>query len=167
MKIKIIWGFIFCCLFLNAIPSTAATSPSSTTSIIPIEKLYKKIASLKIKNVQKLTGKKLSLKEKIGFLILKHKAKHPQNDSSKQGKTALTFGILALVLFVLGLFLPYVILGSLVASILAIVIGSSALKQNRDERNAYIGKLLGLIVLGVIALLLIVIIAFLASWGWA
>lgn len=166
MKIKIIWGIILCSLFLNVIPSTAATSPSPTTSIIPIEKLYKKIASLKIKDVQKLTGKKLSLKEKIGFLILKHKAKHAPKEERKPGETAFTFGVLALVLLVLGFFVPYVILGSLIASILAIVTGSVAVKRNSNDRKGYAGKLMGWITLGIIALFLIIAVAVIASWSW-
>jgi hypothetical protein len=63
------------------------------------------------------------LKEKIGFVILKHKIKRQAKNNQRQGETAFIFGVAALGLFLLGLFVPFVILGSLIAAIVAIVTG--------------------------------------------
>jgi len=141
----------------------AAVMPPATATNHPPE-AYQKIISLKIKDVQKLIGRTLTLKEKISFLILKHTLK--KRVESKQGQTALGFGIAAVVMLILGLFIPYVIIGALIAAILAVVLGSVAKRQDPSDRKAYAATLLGWITLGGIALLILLAIAILASWGW-
>ncbi len=166
MRIFLIWLSIFSCFFTAAIPAQAATAPLSNNKIIPVEAIYKKIASMKMKDFRKLAGRKLTLKEKVSFIILKHKLKQQAKDSEKQGQTAFTFGLIAVGLLILGLFVPYVILGSLVAAILAIVTGSMAKKRDGDNRKAKAGQLLGWITLGLIAFLFILAAVVLASWSW-
>lgn len=166
MKKLFALGLVVC---LISIPALSATVPISepnpaTTQKVPPEILRKKIAKLKVKDLQKLTGRKFSLKEKIAFLLLKKKLKQKPKETSSQGQTALTFGIAALTLLVIGLFVPYVILGSLVASIIAIVTGSSALKKDPSDRKAHSGKLLGWITLGLIVFLLILAAIIVSSW---
>jgi MFS family permease len=153
--------------------SPLMSAPVHSTAIIaPIEKpipneaLLKKIASLKIKDLQKLTGRKFSLKKKIAFLVLKNKLKHKSSDDKSPGQTALVFGIAALALLIIGLFVPYVILGSIVSSILAIVVGTSAYKKDHSDRKAQAGKILGWISLGLAAILIIlaaIIVAFILN----
>ncbi len=134
------------------------------------EILLKKISTLKIRDIQKLTGKKLSLKQRIAFLVLKHQFRRQADDKQNPGQTAFIIGIVGLGLLILGLFVPYVILGSIFASILAIVLGSSAQKKDPADRKAHAAKLLGWITLGVtlIALIIAVIIvaASLSSFNW-
>jgi cytochrome c-type biogenesis protein CcmH/NrfG len=159
------------CLLTPALTANSASIPALEANPTPVENLYKKIASLKIKDIQKLTGKKFTLKEKIAILILKHKIKRQQKRAAREekkseGQTAFTFGIIALVLLIAGLFLPYVILGSLIAAIIAIVTGSMAKKKDPNDRKAHAGKLMGWITLGLIALLLALAVALLAAWGW-
>ena len=117
---------------------------------------------MKVRDVEKLMGKKMRLRDKIAFGVWKHKMKKNEAGSSK-GKTSLTFGILGLILFVAGLFIPYVILAALAASIIAIVMGSDAIRQNPDDRKASTGKLLGWITLGLICLLLILALIYVAA----
>ena len=166
MNIKTILRLLFCSFLLISSSVHASTTPPVETKIIPTGDIYKKIASLKLRDIKKITGKKLTLKQKIGFLILKKKIKHAGDEDGRQGKTAQVFGILALGLFVAGLFLPYVLLGSLIAAILAIVNGSVAMKANPNDKKAHAGKLLGWITLGLIALLLILVIALVSAWSW-
>jgi hypothetical protein len=152
MKRLFAWMLLLCLIPLPAISATLPLSEpiTSTDQKVPAEVLRKKIAKLKIKDLQKMTGRKFSLKEKIAFLILKKKLKQKPKETSSQGQTALIFGIAALALLVIGLFVPFIIIGSLVTSIIAIVLGSSALKKDPNDRKAYSGKLLGWISLGVI-----------------
>jgi hypothetical protein len=163
---KILIGLAFICAFTTPLMS----SPVSSSALMPIEKivpneiLLKKITSLKIKDLQKLAGRKFSLKEKIAFLVLKQQLKHKPSDSKSQGQTALIFGIVGLALFIVGLFVPYVIIGSLISSIIAIVVGSVAKKKNPSDGKAHAGKLLGWITLGLIALLLIIAVIAIATW---
>lgn len=168
MRKLILFAIIFGSVmsFSPATTSAAVIIPKSETNIIPQGDLLKKIASLKLREFQKLAGRKLTLKEKIGFLVLKHKIKRSPQEASGKGNTAFVFGVVGLGLFVLGLFVPYVILGALVSSILAIVVGSTAYKQDKNDRKAHAGKLLGWITLGLIALLFLLAAIVLASWGF-
>jgi hypothetical protein len=162
MRIRI--AFIISLFFALPFILHAAVMPPTGAKIHTPE-AFQKIISLKVKDVQKLIGRKLNLKERISFLILKHELKKRAAES-KQGQTALGFGIAAVVMLVLGLFIPYVILGALVAAILAVVLGSVAKKQDPSDKKAYAATLLGWITLGAIALLILLAIAILASWGW-
>ena len=158
--------------FFCLIASPAISSSTPISPISPIKKTYsdevllKKISSLKLKEVEKLVGRKLTLKEKIALLIIKKKLKHQKDASSSEGKTAFSFGIAGLAFLILGLFVPYVILGALVAAIVAIVMGSSAAKKDPNDRKAHSAKLLGWITLGLIALLLIIVAIALSAWAW-
>ena len=164
--------FALLCLFcVIACPAISSSTPVSQLSI-PIEKIHsnevlpKKISSLKVRDLERLAGRKFTIKEKIAFLILKKKLKHQEDTNNREGKTAFSFGIAAVALLLLGLFVPYVIFGSLVAAIVAIVMGSSAAKKDPTDRKAHSAKLLGWITLGLIALLIIVIAAVVAAWAW-
>jgi hypothetical protein len=148
---------------LMALPSTLYSStimqPVNKT-INPPGAVYEKLASLKIKEIQKIIGRKLTFKEKISLFILKHTGH--KRAQSKQGNTALIFGICGLALLVLGAFFPYAIVASLISAIVAIVVGSSAKKQDSTDKKARSAVLLGWITLGafvVIAILLLVAIA--------
>ena len=116
LLIFIICGFV-------ALPSAlyAATITRATSSTIkPPEMGYEKLASLKTKEIQKIIGRKLTFKEKISLLVLKHTFK--KEAQTKKGNTALIFGIVGVGLLLIGLFVPFVILGAIAAAIVAIVL---------------------------------------------
>jgi hypothetical protein len=158
--------FIFIIFGFTVLPSTlysaTITQPADPT-INPPKIAYEKLASLKIKDVQKIIGRKLTFKEKISFLVLKHTSK--KEAQSKKGNTALIFGIVAVGLLLIGLFVPFVILGAIAGAIVAIVLGSSAKKQDPSDGKAQAAVLLGWITLGATALLLIIAAIVVASWG--
>jgi len=160
LLIFIICGFV-------ALPSTlyAATITRATSSTIkPPGMAYEKLASLKTKEIQKIIGRKLTFKEKISLLVLKHTFK--KEAQTKKGNTALIFGIVGVGLLLIGLFVPFVILGAIAAAIVAIVLGSSAKRLDPSDGKAQAGVLLGWITLGAIALLLIIATIVIASAGW-
>jgi hypothetical protein len=146
-----------------ASPAITTNTPLEGDKVILMEPVSKKITALKVKDVQKMIGRKLTLKEKIGFWLLKKKMKKQAGDGSKLGQTSLTLGIVALGLLLAGLFLPYVILGSIVAAVLAIVFGSMAGKQDPSDKKGYAGKLMGWITLGLFVVLILLLIALFAS----
>ena len=178
MKSLIKWGIVFTIFFSIAIPANSisipASIPSSNNTVLPGDiqskiAMLKNISTMKVKDFQKVIGRKMTLKEKISFLILKQKLKPKHKkagDSPSKGQTAFVFGIGSIVLLILGLFIPYVIIGALVAAIVAIVSGSMAKKADPDDRKAHAGKLMGWITLGLIALLLILVAAIISSWSW-
>jgi hypothetical protein len=146
----------------STVLSTTLPEPGSTT-IYPPGEVYKKLTSLKIKEVQKLIGRKLTFKEKISFLVLKHTYRKPAQ--TKKGNTAFIFGLVGLGLLVIGLFVPFVILGSIAAAIVAIILGSNAKRLDPSDGKARGAVLMGWITIGAIALLLILAAIVVASWG--
>ena len=157
--------FPFCLpCYSSNVPAIQFSSPIEKTHTNEIPP--KRISSVRVKDLEKIAGRKFTLKEKIAFLILKKKLKHQEDTSSREGRTAFAFGLAAAAFLILGLLVPYVILGSLIASIVAIVMGSSALKKNPNDRKAHSARLLGWITLGLFGLLLILVAIALSAWAW-
>jgi hypothetical protein len=140
---------------------TKNTAISATTS----KAQTKNIASLKIKDAEKLMGRKMTLKEKIAFKLFRHQLKKSktgdETGSSKEGKTAFILGLIALSL----IFVPFAALASIPLAIIAIVKGNNARKLNPEDKKAKTGVVLGWVALGLIALSIIIgvllIVAFL------
>ncbi len=154
------------CVFV-ALPSTLFSATSTTpanTTIYPSEEVLQKLTSLKTKEVQKLIGRKLTFKEKVSFLVLKHTSKGKAQGS--KGSTALGFGIAAVALILLGLFVPYIILLAIPAAILAIVFGNKAKKQDPTDKKAQAGVTLGWIAVGAIALIIVAAVIVASSGVW-
>jgi hypothetical protein len=149
---------------LMALPSTSYSSTIMqpvNKPINPQEAAFEKLASLKIKEIQKIIGRKLTFKEKVSLFILKHAGyKKAQN---KNGATALGFGIAALTFLILGLFIPYILILSLIASILAIVLGSNAKRQDPSDPKARSAILLGWLTFGAIVVLAILVVIAIAT----
>lgn len=162
---KVIAFSLFMCIgsFVSQLAnSSVIINPGK--EILPTQKIVPNISSLKIKQLQKIAGRKLTLKEKIGFLLLKHKLKHQDKNEKMPGNTAFALALIGLGLLVAGLFIPYIILGSVVASILAIALGSSAYKQNHADKKAHTAKIIGWLTLGVIVLLTLIAVIIIATW---
>lgn len=162
---KIILGLAFACLLFITTPASSATVPSSNSTIIPAETMYKKSTSLKVKEIQKLIGRKLTLKERVAFFILKQKLRHTAKESTNESDIPFIFGIASVSLLVLSLFFPFLLLASLIASIIAIITGSVAKKRDPANQKAKTGKMLGLISLAIIAILFIILLVVFASLG--
>ncbi len=149
------------------IPSASVKEPSISNLINPLQYF----STLSIKEVQKLAGRKLKLKEKIAVKIFQWKIKNEiigkkETDYKDKGKTALIFGIIALAALLLSPVILFGPLASIVFSIAAIITGKKALKTNPTDRNAKTGIILGWITVGLLVLLTAFIIAFLATWSW-
>jgi hypothetical protein len=165
MRIRIIWGIIFCSLISITTPAGSATIPSSISKIIPVGDIYKRIASLKVKDIQKLIGRKLTLKEKISVFILKQKLRHKPKESANTGEIAFIFGIAGAALLLLSLFLPVLLIASFISAIVAISLGYITKKDDPGIKKARVARLLGWITAGLIAIFFIVIIIAFASIG--
>ena len=114
---------------------------------------------MKLKDLKKALGRKLTLKEKIAFLVLKHKAK--KAEEKDPGESAFIMGVVSIGLFIAGIFLPYVIIGAFIAAILALIMGGLAKKPGSDNRKAKMAQLLGGITLIGIAVVLLAAVLFL------
>src|SRR6185295_12086927 len=113
---------------------------------------------------QKLIGRKLTLKEKLSFLILKHTSK--RKAQSSKGSTALGFGIAGLAILLIGLFVPFVGWFALAAGILAIVLGNKAKKEDPSDKKAHTAVTLGWITIGIFVLAVIAAAILISSGGW-
>lgn len=169
-----------------------AASPPNPGGSHYLQAVLEKIATYKVKDLQKLTGRKFTVKEKISFWLLKRQLKKrdktefsktlaaklfykkdkqqrgtaiPEEKNSK-GQTAFIFGLIGAILLVAALFVPYIIIASLVSAILAIALGTVAYNRDRSDVKAKTGKLLGWITLGLFAILLIVVVIALSSSSW-
>ena len=119
MKIRIIWAIIFCSFLLASLPAGSNMVPNTTNTIISFSDMYRKITSLPTKDIQKLIGRKLTLKERISLFILKQKLKHKPKESLNEGDIALVFGIAGLIFLLLAFLLPYFLAASIASAIVA------------------------------------------------
>jgi hypothetical protein len=159
---------LFITMLLLQHSGAAAVAPASTT--FPEAKAINRVSpepgflSLRLKDVRKILGRKLTLKEKIAFKVFQWKIKKGVKFTraekvSKKGKAALILGIVALAT----LFIPFVNIFTLPAAILAIVFGNSAKRENPEDKQARVGVLLGWITIGLIMVILVIALALLSS----
>jgi hypothetical protein len=168
MRKLILWATIAFCFISIAVPvHSSSINPPPAANNVPKEDIYKKISSMKVKDLQKTLGRKLTIKERIGFFLFKHQVKRHANTDSKRGETALIFSIIGAVLLLVGIFVPFVILGSVIGAIIGIIMGSTVKKQNPSDKNALAAVLLGWITLGLFAILLIAAAIIVSTWEWS
>ena len=165
---KFILSIVVIFLFLNARSTSTPTEnikPEISTNIEPIHPPFN-IFTAKVKDVEKVLGRKLKLKEKIGFKILQYKLKKEGLKKQKEtdpdkGKTAMILGIIAISCLVI----PFFGFASIPLAILAIIIGNKAKKQNPEDGRAKAGVILGWVTLGLLALAIAIVVLILAAWG--
>jgi hypothetical protein len=125
-----------------------------------------KLATMRVKDFEKITHQKLTLKEKMAFKIFQHKLKKELKAKEKgkpsKGKTAMILGIISLVCIII----PYGFIASIVLAVLAILQGRQARKENPNDGQAQAGIILGIVSLGLILLAFLLVIAIIASWSW-
>jgi len=155
-------------VFCNEASSSSIVISSIKTMDKPTPNDLSKILSLKIRDIEKMIGQKLSLKEKIGVEIFKLKLKkefrkHPlTNGQADKGQLALVLGIIGLA----ALLIPYAGLVSLPCAIAALIIGYNARRQDPSNRKARTAITLGWITIGIFIVALIIVIAVLTSLSW-
>jgi len=146
-------------------PSSSFTEPSLTNVVNPLQNF----STLSIKEVQKLAGRKLTLKEKIAVKIFQWKIKKGFKQAKKaedkdKGKTAMIFGIAGLASLLIPI--PYIGgLAAIVCTVLALVLGYKAKKENPNDNKAKIAIILGWIAVGLSLLAILLLLIILSSWG--
>jgi hypothetical protein len=154
-------------LLAAAVPAMAITTPSSGSVKNPPVSLVKKISTYKEKDLRKQLGRKLTLKEKVAFFFLKKKAKKMAAEEGKTGENSFVAGLIAIGLLVTGLFFAPLLIGSLVAAIVAITSGSKSLKLEPGNKKARTGRLLGWITIVSLVGIAIAILVFIAIFAGA
>lgn len=125
-----------------------------------------RVATMKIREAEKLLGRKLTLKEKVAFKIAQFKIKKglkaKAEGKSSKGQTAFILSLIGICLLVI----PYASIASLPLAIIGLVMGSQAKKENPDDKKARTAVILSLVTLGLIVLAVLLVIAILASGGF-
>lgn len=158
----------FLVMLVTGLSSRAATVPVSPAPAATIT--LQQFASLPMKKVQELAGRKLTLKEKIAVKIFQWKIKKgikpaKNADVKNKGKTALIFSIIGLA----SLLIPVPVVGFLAAvvfTVLGLVMGSSAKKANKDDGNAKAAVVIGWVTTGLFVIGLVIATVILATWSW-
>ncbi|MEO5944413.1 MAG: hypothetical protein ABIP30_10270 [Ferruginibacter sp.] len=129
------------------------------------------LTHLSIKEIQLLSGRKLTFKEKIALKIYKSNPGffNRFTDSTDQKKLenkarwAKRLGIGSLI----SLFIPFVDILALPAAIIAIVFGKATQNKVKNKRDSKQGITFGIITIGAILLMVTLIIIILSSFGFA
>ena len=132
---------------------------------------FSDISNLKIKQIEKLLGRRLKLKEKIAVKLyqwkLKREARYTKsNDYKDKGKTAMIFGIIGLASLLLAPISFFGVLPSIAFGLAALLLGKKVKKENSADKKAKTAIILGWITLGVLTAVAIFIVIFLASINW-
>jgi hypothetical protein len=157
-------------LFIFAKRAECSTTPPANINrsaiVVPTVALDY-FSNLSIKQVQKLAGRKLKLKEKIAVKVYQWKIKNgikkrKIGEKNDKGQTAMILGIIGLA----SLFIPYAGgIISLVCTVLALVLGYQAKKEDPGNRKAKTAITLGWIAVGLYVLAAAIVIAVLATWA--
>lgn len=157
--------FFFTSSFAAVLPGSPEPVPANGP-VLPAESISR-FATMKMKEVEKIMGHKLTLKEKLAVKLYQWKLRKQakagyRKPDSEKGKIALFFGIAGLALLFLPV--PYLNgLGAIVSIIMALILGYQAKKANPNDKKAKTAIILGWIGIGVIIAAIIIVAATLSS----
>jgi hypothetical protein len=145
--------------------SYAAVTPE------PVKPVFD-LTTIKVKDFEKLTGKKLSFFQKVKFKILqkvlrKVKGGELTDKQKQQARASMILGIASFVLLLLSSVAFIGIAGILCipAAILAVILGAKSLKGNSNTQGI-VGVVTGGVTLALIVLALILVVLFLSSFSF-
>lgn len=148
----------------GSIQGFAFTGPG--LPVYPNEALLKKLISLPVKEMEVISGRRLTLKEKIGLKLLQWKYKRPSTDgekdpgakADKRAQASMTMGIAGVAFLVAGLFVPLLALFAIPCGIIALITGLISLGKTKNNTKSIIGIVLGsLLIILLLALILDII----------
>lgn len=123
-----------------------------------------KLVVMKVKEAEKLLGRKMSLKEKIGFKLtlqkIKKELKKNEGEKGTPGQNAFIVSLIALCSIVI----PYIGLVALPLGIIGLVMGINANKKNPEDKKAKTAILLSIITLGLLVIAAIIVALVIASF---
>lgn len=132
---------------------------------------------MKVKEFEKISGKKLRFMDRIFFKIAQKKLRKTitpggliNKKTERVKMAAFLLGLGSILFFGLGFFVPGLFLGAVITGILAIVTGSIELRSDPSNPYARAGKLIGWIIIGLTALVTIlavlITLAFIDTLFW-
>ena len=166
-QMKITVSLLFALFFLSygfAAPVSVPLDPPNNGI-----KTLDHFSRLSMKEIQKLAGRKLTLKEKIAIKFVQWKTKKQvrkgrADETSKLGRTAFLCSILAIA--VLGIPMVGLMLSPLFI-IAALILGYKARRENPNDRKARSAITIAWVALAVFAVITTIVIAILTSMTFA
>jgi hypothetical protein len=139
------------------IPTTLKTeNDNAKENVIPPAPAIgaQQLTTLRVKDFEKITGRKMSLKEKLAYKLMQVKLKKDmkkkgKGDYSARSKTAFILSILSLATILL---LPL----SVLLAVISIILASKSLKANPEDRKAKTAMGLSILALGIIVVGLLI-----------
>jgi len=171
MRIPAAISTLFLFLFIFSYEGKSLVIPSCVSD----SEGYIKIGAINFRDIEKFTGRKPGLKEKISFLFIKAKIKHEQKRSRTNGSSALLLATASAILLVIaiavgiaggsGIVAPFVImlLASLIGAFLAFKKSDEKMADNKDRRKGYVARVIAIAVLETIGLIGLIALALLSS----
>lgn len=151
---------------LNLIESNSVQPIVITDSVQKPIPPIDKIASMKSNEVEKILGRKLTLKEKIAFKIaqlkFKKELKPNKEGASSKGERAFTISLISLCILIL----PFGVLMAIPLAIIGMTMGIKARNENKNDGKAKTAIILSTITLGLIVLTVLLVAIILASGGF-
>jgi hypothetical protein len=167
--IVLLLTFFFICSTTNCLALVDVPNPIKNTTA----KLYllKQLSKLTPKQIELTTGKKITLKQRIGLRLLKWQMVFVKDNAEaeedpkavKQAKLAMIFGASAWGVSLLGIVLPFVGILAVPSAIVAVVLGLISIKKVKNKTNSTLGILLGGIYLLVMLLAVLLVVAIFAQ----
>ncbi len=148
-------------LYASVVPSDSLKTPGASISL-------QYLLTSKPAEIEKWTGKKLKLVEKIQLKLFQKKYRsalapiegEPTERQKKQGKISMILGIISVVF----LFIPYINLIAIPAAIIALVLGIKSVKDNGNTQGL-IGLITGAVTLFLFFIALILVAAYFSAWN--
>lgn len=156
--------FLIVCVFSYTANAVSVPLPAIDPSPAGVTIGKTDPSRMKARDVEQLLGRRLTLKERIGWMLVKRQLKKnrlpkPGFDIDKKARTAKTLGTIALI----ALFTPFAFI-SLPFSIAAIVMGSQVRRIDRDNRDAKKAITRGIVTLAIFVAMILIIVAIVSAF---
>jgi hypothetical protein len=143
----------------------------SNAAVVPTASAHPKFdfTKIKAKDIERFTGKKMTLFQKVKLKIAQKLLKKIDEDQmsdqqKKQAQASMILGIGSLLLLLLSGVVSVFGLLCIPAAILAVIFGTKSLRGNSNAKGI-IGVVTGGVSLVLIVLAIIIVAAFIAAWG--
>lgn len=161
--VKVIKPIVLLLTLFFSFYADAAVAPNA---VVPPKLDFTKI---KAKDIERITGKKLTLFQKVELKIAQKLLRKWSDDEltdkqKKQAQASLLLGIGSVALLLLSGVISIFGLLCIPAAVLALVFGIKSLKGNSNTKGI-IGVVTGGATLAIFLLAIIIVLAFFASWG--
>lgn len=145
------WRNVLFIMFFTGVSARCLALEAPGPAVHSNEILLKKLLAVPVKEMEKLGGRKLSLKEKIGLKLLRWKYRKSYSygtgtadpKAERRAQTALTFGLATVAFVLIGLVLPVMGWLAIPCAVIALLTGLQSLGKTKNNAKSVIGILLG------------------------